>query len=176
MRDYNDNQVTQFCTVSRASAYLVTTLQMPVMVYLMCRNQRMSVDSYTFETHMANTNTTALDAANPVIVEMMYNTNVLPLFTLCSFLLTAFGAMTSYIDDMDTDLNNQVYEANNEHLKNNPFFILWHFMFASIVMLHHVLYPVIICAPFDLHTLIIIIVPMLASLHAMYTQKVCSPK
>jgi hypothetical protein len=157
---------------TRTLASWITILQMPVAVYFLCRHPIMPVEVYGTSVQMSSSsNNTALDIHNPVAVAILYHVNVAPLFITSSFLLTAYGTIASYTDDVNIDLTRQVYETTNETLLQNPFFILWHFVFASIVILHHALYPIIVCSPFDTHTLVIIVVPMIASLHAMYTPK-----
>lgn len=176
MQEYNYSNIDSqsWHTVSRKTACIITFIQLPITVYFLCRHRFLSVDTFTTQVQVKNDTTVILDYNNPITVTMMFNTNTVPFFTMCSFILTAFGFMSSQINDNNIieNMGQELYESNNENLKNNSWFTLWHALFAGVVAIHHVLYCIIVCSPFEVDTILLVTIPMLASLHAMYTKKV----
>jgi hypothetical protein len=171
MDTWDENQSLKWCILNRGVGCIMSMIQLPVVVFFLCRNQYLPIDTYFTEPNL-QVNSTALNIHEPIHTVMSYNTNVMPAFIFCSFLLSLFGTMTSYMDDTNDSLANELYEASNEKLATVPIFVIWHYLFAAIVAFHHILYAAILCAPFELHSVLLAAIPLVLSLHFLYTKKV----
>jgi hypothetical protein len=196
-------------------------------VYLLCRHKYLNVDSYTVSSNVT-ANSTALSYESPFYIEVSHKTNVMPIFTMSSFLIVAFGLATAYLEESESIKVNFVvsclhtyivcffyltlcvcvclqdddtYERNNTELLTDPLFMVWHYLFVAVTMvrtvhflvLHmyisktnsksycfylmifdqvtHVAIITIICAPFNVYSLMLSLIPILVSMHFMYTAK-----
>lgn len=149
--------------------YALCLSNVPIMVYIVSKYPKVTVDSYTTSLHLVSdthTNGTSIFREHPVDVDMKFDMNISQAFILSSVTITMFVVMTSNMVDTTNDESMlQEFVSENEDISRSPGIAMWNVLFFAEVALSHYITVCLVCTPcsWELGVLIflMIVVPIL---------------
>lgn len=131
--------------------YALCLSNVPIMVYMVSKYPKITVDTYTTSLHLVSdtrTNGTSIFRDHPVDVDMHFAMSISQAFLLSSVTVAMFVVMTSnMVETTNEDAMLQEFVSENDDISRSAGVAMWNILFFAEVALSHYITICIVCTP-----------------------------